>query len=158
VNIVNAEVLCKERGIELVAQSRSEMGDFRSLIAAEVVTDQGTFAASGTNFGQSMLRLVKLGDYRMETYLDGIMMIFSHRDVPGIIGKVGTIFGKHNVNIAQMAVGRASDTPGGDAIGVLNLDNEPQQAALNEVAGQENISSVRVIHLPPAGEMPAWMA
>jgi D-3-phosphoglycerate dehydrogenase len=157
VNIVNAEVLLRERGIELAAQSRSEMGDFRSLIAAEVVTDQGTFRAAGTNFGQSMIRLVRLGDYRLESYLDGLMMIFSHRDVPGIIGQIGTICGKHQVNIAQMAVGRATDTPGGDAIGVLNVDNEPPPAALEEIGRAPNITSVRVIHLPPAGQMPAWM-
>jgi D-3-phosphoglycerate dehydrogenase len=157
VNIVNAEVLLRERGIELAAQSRSEMGDFRSLITAEVVTDQGTFTAAGTNFGQTMLRLVRLGEYRLESYLDGIMMIFSHRDVPGIIGKIGTICGGHQVNIAQMAVGRATDTPGGDAIGVLNVDNEPPQAALEEITKAPNITSVRAIHLPPAGEQPAWM-
>jgi D-3-phosphoglycerate dehydrogenase len=178
VNIVNAEVLLRERGIELAAQSRSEMGDFRSLITAEVVTDQGTFTAAGTNFGQSMLRLVRLGetsstpaaqrgqvlgsrgaggDYRLESYLDGIMMIFSHRDVPGIIGKIGTICGGHQVNIAQMAVGRATETPGGDAIGVLNVDNEPPPAALEEITKAPNITSVRVIHLPPADQMPAWM-
>src|SRR5262245_13852670 len=157
VNIVNAEVLLRERGIEVAAQSRSEMGDFRSLITAEVVTDQGTFAAAGTNFGQSMLRLVRLGEYRLESYLDGIMMIFSHRDVPGIIGKIGTICGKHQINIAQMAVGRAGDTPGGDAIGVLNVDNEPPAAALEEIGQAPHITSVRVIHLPPAGELPAWM-
>ena len=53
--------------------------------------------------------------------------------MPGVIGKVGSIFGKHRVNIAQMSVGRATDKPGGDAIGVLNLDNEPPPAALDEI-------------------------
>ncbi len=72
-----------------------------------------------------MVRLVQLDDYRLEAYLDGVLMVFTHRDVPGIIGRVGTIFGQHQVNIAQMSVGRASDKPGGDAIGVL----EPRQPA-----------------------------
>ena len=58
-----------------------------------------------------MARLVQLGDFRLDAYLDGILMIFTHRDVPGIIGKVGTIFGNHRVNIAQMAVGRAGHCP-----------------------------------------------
>ena len=55
-----------------------------------------------------MLRLVQLDDFRLEAYLDGVLMVFTHKDVPGIIGTVGTIFGKHQINIAQMAVGRAS--------------------------------------------------
>ena len=59
--------------------------------------------------------------------------------------------------VRQMAVGRATDTPGGDAIGVLNVDNEPPPAALEEIGRAPDITSVRVIHLPPAGQLPAWM-
>ncbi len=158
VNIVNAELLLRERGIEIVEQSRSEMGAFRSLITAEVVTDQDTFRAGGTVFGQKMARLIQLGDYRLESFLDHILLVFRHRDVPGIIGAVGTIFGAHNVNIAQMAVGRATDKPGGEAIGVMNLDTEPSPEALAEVTAHPDITSVRVIHLPPAGELPPWLS
>jgi D-3-phosphoglycerate dehydrogenase len=82
-------------------------------------------------------------------------MVFTHRDVPGIIGRVGTIFGTHGVNIAQMAVGRASQ--GGEAIGVLNLDTRPPAAALDEVLSHPDILSASVIALPPAGELPSWL-
>jgi D-3-phosphoglycerate dehydrogenase len=61
------------------------------------------------------------------------------------------------VNIAQMSVGRAGETPGGEAIGVLNLDSPPPEAALSEVLDQPGITSATVIQLPPAGEGPAWM-
>lgn len=157
INMVNAEVLLRERGIELVEQSRSDMGSFTSHMLAELVTESKTYKASGTLFGHEMVRLVQLGDYRLEAYLDGILMIFTHRDVPGIIGRVGTIFGKHQVNIAQMSVGRASDKPGGDAIGVLNLDNPPPPEAITEVLAIPGILSATVIKLPPAGEFPAWL-
>ena len=53
-----------------------------------------------------MPRLIRLGQYRLEAYLDGVLCIFTHQDVPGMIGKVGSAFGSHNVNIAQMSVGR----------------------------------------------------
>ncbi len=158
VNIVNAEVLLRERGIELSEESRSEMGGFRSLITAEVQTDVRAYSAAATVFGQKMLRLVQLDGYRLEGYLDGILLIFRHQDVPGIIGRVGTIFGEHQVNIAQMAVGRASDTPGSEAIGVLNLDSLPGEAAVAAVTEHPHINSVDVIQLPPAGEMPPWLA
>jgi D-3-phosphoglycerate dehydrogenase len=157
VNIVNSELLLRERGIELVEESRAELGDFSSLITAEVETEEKTYVAAGTVFGNRFPRLVRLGDYRLEAYLEGKLLIFTHDDVPGIIGRVGTTFGKHSVNIAQMSVGRASNTPGGGAIGVLNLDNDPAPAALEEVTAQPHIHSVSVIHLPPAGEMPAWL-
>ena len=156
INIVNAEVLLRERGIELVEQTRSDPGAFSSIVTAEVVTDKKTYKASGTVFGVDMARLVQLNEYRLEAYLDGVLMIFTHKDVPGIIGAVGTIFGKHQVNIAQMAVGRA--TKGGEAIGVLNLDATPPQAALDEVRSHPAIQSLTIIKLPPAGERPAWLA
>jgi D-3-phosphoglycerate dehydrogenase len=102
-----------------------------------------------------MPRLFRLSDFRLEAYLDGILLIFTHDDVPGIIGRVGTIFGQHNVNIAQMAVGRAN--AGGRAIGVLNIDSFPSQAAIDEVLSHPHIHSVQTIEMPPAGELPSWL-
>ncbi|HEY5315692.1 MAG TPA: ACT domain-containing protein, partial [Pirellulales bacterium] len=157
INIVNAEVLLRERGIALSEQSRSDPGAFSSVITAELVTEAGTHKAAGTIFGQNMPRLVQLGEYRLDAFLDGVLMIFTHRDVPGIIGRVGTIFGTHKVNIAQMAVGRASHPPGGEAIGVLNLDSLPTAAALKDVAAHSDILSTAVIELPPAGQLPVWL-
>ena len=93
--------------------------------------------------------------HRLEAFLDGVLMIFTHRDVPGIIGRVGTIFGRQQINIAQMAVGRAG--PGGEAIGVLNLDQEPTAEAMAEVTGSPDIQSATVIRLPAAGELPSWL-
>src|SRR5947209_503872 len=154
VNIVNSELLARERGIEIVEQSSAKKGDFSTLIRADVVTEKKTYTAAGTLFGNQYLRLVQLGPYAMDTYMDGIMLIFTHRDVPGLIGFIGTIFGKHRVNIAQMTVGR--QVPGGEAIAVLNLDNQPPEEALKEVRTHPQISSLSVVKLSPAGEMPAW--
>jgi D-3-phosphoglycerate dehydrogenase len=156
-NIVNAEVLLRERGIQLTEESRSDTGAFTSSMTAEVIGGGQTYAVGGTLFGNNMPRLIRLGDYRLEAYLDGNLLIFTHNDVPGIIGAVGTIFGNHRVNIAQMSVGRAGATPGGGAIGVLNLDSLPPQAAIDEVLRHKDIQSVKVIELPKAGELPAWL-
>src|SRR5262249_17232334 len=114
VNVVNAEVLARERGIEMVEHSNPRKGDFSTPVRAEVVTDKKTYTAAGTLFGNQFLRLVQLGPYHLDSFMDGIMLIFTHRDVPGLIGFIGTIFGKHRVNIAQMTVGR--QLPGGEAI------------------------------------------
>ncbi|HEX5470811.1 MAG TPA: phosphoglycerate dehydrogenase [Lacipirellulaceae bacterium] len=155
VNLVNAELLLKQRGIKLTEESRSEMGSFRSSMTAEVTSDHGSHKAAATIFGQHMPRLVALDDFRLEAYLDGLLLVFRHRDEPGIIGAVGTIFGRHSVNIAQMAVGRA--VPGGEAVGILNLDGEPSAEALAEVREHPAITSALVVKLPPAGQLPAWL-
>ena len=127
VNIVNAEWLLRERGVEVSEELRHDMGAFRSAMSAAVVSDSGSCEATATLFGERMPRLVNLDGYRLEAFMDGCLLVFRHSDVPGIIGTVGTIFGSHDINIAQMAVGRAGDAPGGEAIGVLNLDSAPCQ-------------------------------
>ncbi len=155
VNIVNSELLLRERGIKLTEESRSEPGAFSSSMTVEVTSGGQKFEAAGTLFGNNMPRLIRLGDWRLEAYLDGNLLVFTHNDVPGIIGAVGTIFGNHRVNIAQMSVGRTA--PGGGAIGVLNLDALPPPAALAEVSGHKDVQSVRIIELPAAGELPTWL-
>lgn len=157
-NIVNAELLLRERGIELVEQSRADRGAFNASIAAEVTAGAQTWRAAGTLFGQKMLRLVELNEFRLEAYLDGVLMIFPHKDVPGIIGRVGTIFGQHQVNIAQMSVGRAGEAPGGASIGVMNLDGWPPEVALEAIRKSPDIVDASVIRLPAAGELPSWLA
>ena len=155
VNMVNAEMLARERGIEIVEQKSTEQGDFTTVIHAEVETDRKTYVAAGTIFGKEFLRLVRLGPFHLDAYLDGVLLIFSHQDVPGIIGNIGSICGRYGVNIAAMTVGR--ERPGGEAIAVLNLDNEPPSAAVNEVLEHAKISTACVVKLPPAGAMPPWL-
>jgi D-3-phosphoglycerate dehydrogenase len=156
VNIVNAEMLLRERGIELVEQSRTDPGAFSSVVAVDLVAGDQVHRAAGTLFGHSMPRIVQLEGYRLEAYLDGVLLVFTHQDVPGIIGRVGTAFGQLGVNIAQMTVGRS--TPGGDAIGVLNLDQEPAADAVAAVLACPGVRSAKVISLPPAGRLPPWLA
>ncbi len=157
VNIVNAEIFLEERGIKLVEERNSDMGDFSSLITAEVVSEEKTSLAAGTLFGNNMPRLVQKGNCRLESYLDGVLLLFLHRDVPGIIGKVGNVFGKHRVNIAQMSVGRPTSRPGGEAIGVLALDSQPPAEALAEILGLGDVVRAWIVKLPGPNEMPTWL-
>jgi D-3-phosphoglycerate dehydrogenase len=156
VNIVNAEVLLRDRGIDIVEQSRTDPGAFSSVVAVDLVAGDKVHRAAGTLFGHSMPRLVQLEGHRLEAYLDGTLLVFTHQDVPGIIGRVGTAFGGLGVNIAQMTVGRTA--PGGDAIGVLNLDQKPSPEAVATVASCPGVRSARVVTLPPAGKLPYWLA
>jgi len=155
VNLVNAEVMARDRGIEIVASSSPKKEDFASLMQADVETDKKTYTAAGTLFGNQYLRLVRLGQFRLEAYLDGLLFIFSHYDRPGVVGFMGNTCGKHGVNIGAMNLGRQA--PGGEAIGVLNLDAYPPEAAVNEISQHEHIISASVVKLPAEGETPAWL-
>jgi D-3-phosphoglycerate dehydrogenase len=155
VNIVNARVLLQERGIDVIAESRPERGAFNASIVAQVTTSAGSYTAGGTLFGNEMPRLILLENFRLEAYLDGVLFVFTHHDVPGIIGAVGSIFGSHQVNIAQMAVGRTA--PGSEAIGILNLDAPPSAEAVAEVTAHPHIQRAAVVQLPAAGQLPDWL-
>jgi D-3-phosphoglycerate dehydrogenase len=155
VNLVNAESRLKERGITLTEEKTTDLVDFSSMIQAEVETDRKGYVASGTLFGRDFLRLVRLGPYRLDAHLDGNLLVFTHHDRPGLIGAIGTEFGKRGVNIAQMNVGR--ETQGGEAIGVVNLDGVPDEEALNAVANHPDVISVSLIRLPAHGELPGWL-
>lgn len=155
VNIINAEVLLQDRGIDLSEEIRRDKGPFTSSILASVETDHQTYTVGGTIFGNDMPRLFRVGDFRLEAYLDGVLLVFHHTDTPGMIGTIGTILGNQRVNIAQMAVGRAKR--GGEAVGVLNLDSSPPDAAMQEVLDHPEIITAEVIELPPSGLLPAWL-
>ncbi len=158
VNIVNAMMIAHDRGIEITESSTMESGAFSTLITATISTDSGEFTAAGTTFGNEFLRLVRLGEFQLDAYLDGLLLVYRHRDVPGLIGFIGTVFGKHGVNIAHMALGRENQEQGGDAVAVLNLDNAPSAAALEEVSTHPDVSAVELIQLPPAGAPLPWFA
>lgn len=155
VNIVNAELLARDRGIQITESASSEVGDFSTMIRATVETESGELTAAGTIFGKQFLRLVKLGPFSLDAYLDGLLLIYRHRDVPGLIGFIGTTFGKHKVNIAHMALGRHER--GGDAVAIFNLDNEPSPEALKEVQNHPEVTGIELVKLPPAGAPLPWL-
>jgi len=157
VNIVNAEVLLRDRGIELVEERSTDKADFSSVITAEVVRPTRTAVAAGTLFGSNMPRLVQKGAFRLESRLEGILFLTEHHDTPGVIGKLGQVFGKHRVNIAYLSVGREREEAGGTAIGVLALDSQPPAEAVAEVLSLEPVMRAGVVKLPPSGEYPPWM-
>ena len=158
VNIINSEMLLRERGIELTENRNRELGAFSSSITAEVSGSGQRVKAGVTVFGNNMSRLISIDDYRLEAYLDGHMLFFTHTDVPGIIGRVGTVFGQHQVNIGQMSVGRATQQPGGHAIGVLNLDGIPPKIALDQLMAISAIEKVQMVELPALGVVPDWLS
>jgi D-3-phosphoglycerate dehydrogenase len=151
VSIVNARAVARERGIEIIETRSPRARDFTSLLSLKLHTSEGERWAEGTVFEPNSLRLVSVGGVAVEAPLAGTMIIIANDDQPGVIGEVGTILGRHGVNIASFALGRG----GAGAIGVVNVDNEAHAGAALETA-VEAIRSIRaireawVIRLPQA--------
>jgi len=154
ISIVSASPLLKERGIDLVVEKTSETGEFSSLITAALEGDQGTLSLSGTLFGNSMPRLVKIDDYQLEGYLDGNLIFIDHQDKPGVIGAMGFALGKREINISNMSMGRMK---GGQSIAVLALDDEPDAPVLQEITALPPVAKVYPVKLPAADALPGWM-
>ncbi|MEM6363074.1 MAG: phosphoglycerate dehydrogenase [Planctomycetota bacterium] len=157
-NIINSEMLLRERGIELSVEHNTQQGAFSSSITAEVSGGSKTVQAGAAILGHEMPRLIMLDGYRMESFLDGKLLIFNHKDIPGMIGHVGSVLGADHVNIAAMAVGREGNDAGGHAIGVLSLDNDVSDTALKSLLSLDGIEHVQVIDLPAADDLPAWLS
>ncbi|MBL4883733.1 MAG: phosphoglycerate dehydrogenase [Planctomycetaceae bacterium] len=157
INIVNANMLSEERGVSVNEQTAKQAGDFSTMIVATVVTDNRTLKIAGTLFGHQYLRMVQMDDFQIDAYMDGCMLIYRHRDVPGLIGFIGTICGKNNLNIAHMALGRGQSDPGGDSVAIINLDSKPDAAVLEEIRNHPDVTGVDIVQLPEAGAPLPWL-
>jgi D-3-phosphoglycerate dehydrogenase len=111
----------------------------------EVETDKERLSIMGTLFTKSVPRIVKINESYVESVPEGHMLVIKNKDVPGIIGQIGTILGKNNINIAGMSFGR--EEKGGTAFSVVNVDQEVPKNALDEIRTARNIYEVKAIHV-----------
>ncbi len=145
VNLVNAAVLASERGIRVVESRQETSEDFASLMRVTAQTPRGTFLLAGTLFGRREPRIVRIGEYRIDLGPAPYMLFAWNTDRPGMIGRVGTVLGRHGVNIAGMHLGRESR--GGVAVMVLTLDDPVPTAAVDEIRSLDGIYDVKVAEL-----------
>jgi D-3-phosphoglycerate dehydrogenase len=99
----------------------------------------------GTLFTKMHPRIVKINDSYIDVVPEGDMLVIKNKDVPGIIGQIGTILGKNSINIAAMSFGR--EEKGGLAFSVVNIDQEAQKDVLDEIRKAKNIHDVKAIKL-----------
>ncbi|MBU1026929.1 MAG: ACT domain-containing protein, partial [Candidatus Margulisbacteria bacterium] len=145
VNFVNAPLIAKERGIEITESKSNEAKDFANLISVKVKTSKGDREVGGSVFEGVGDRLVVIDGFRVDADPAGYMLIISNIDKPGMIGKVGTFLGKHDINIASMDVGRIK--VGQKAVMVLNVDSAVSDKVLKELAKIEGISDATLVKL-----------
>jgi D-3-phosphoglycerate dehydrogenase / 2-oxoglutarate reductase len=144
VTIVNARDVATERGIEIVESHSSRARNFANIISVKVHTNTGERWLEGTVFEPARPRLTLLDGVEVEAQLEGTLLVLRNADKPGVIGQVGSILGRHSVNIASFALGR--DDAG--AIGVVRLDATPEDEglakALPEIRAAEAVREARV--------------
>ena len=131
--------------ILMLTSKSSETEDYATLITISTKMDGQERAVSGTLFGKRELRLVRIDDYRIECDPSGNLLILSNEDMPGIIGNVGTLLGKHKVNIAGMTLGR--NVKGGKAVTGLNVDQEVTETVLTEIRKLPHVLEARFVKL-----------
>ncbi len=143
VNYVNALALAKGRSIRVIESKVLEEADYTSLITVAVRSDRGTSEVAGTLFSHREPRVIRIDEFRLEAIPEGYLLIFSNLDVPGVIGTIGTLLGKHQVNIAGMSLGR--ERPGGRAVSVVNVDTPIPAHVLEEIRRLPNIVFVKLV-------------
>ncbi|MEA2556243.1 MAG: D-3-phosphoglycerate dehydrogenase / 2-oxoglutarate reductase [Actinomycetota bacterium] len=146
VSFVNAPMLAKERGLTVSEMRSTVSTDYVSLVTLRADTDGGPVSVAGTIMGRSHERLMQVNDFDIEVAPASNMIFFQYEDRPGIIGKVGTLLGDHQVNIATMDVGRKAE--GGDALMVLTVDTLVAPDILESVAAAIEAHQLRSISLP----------
>jgi len=144
VNLINALALAKERRLKIKEVRTQETEIYRSMLKLSLKTEKGIIELSGT-LSRGQERIVKIQDYYIDLNLAPYLLIVFHVDKPGIIGKVGTILGKNDINIAAMQVGRKEI--GREAVMVLIIDNEVSQEVISELKSIENINKVYYVKL-----------
>jgi D-3-phosphoglycerate dehydrogenase len=146
VNQVNVRALAASLGLRVEEIKSNEETDFNEWLHLAVYSGDQKFSAGGTLYGSKhQPRIVRLNGQPVEIVPEGVLLLMTNKDRPGIVGYIGTIMGRHNVNIASMSLGR--DIVGGVALTVLNLDSVPPPLVLGEIQKDPDIISARVVNL-----------
>jgi len=146
-NVVNSATIAQERGIQ-VRESRKEKsatagsGD---VISLGIKTTSDEHLVKGTVLRGTSLRLLGVDDIDVEAPLEGKLIYLRNRDVPGVVGKVGTILGQQSINIANFALGRSAKPDATEAIAVVQVDNAAPEAVLQLLRELPEIQEVRSI-------------
>lgn len=141
VNFVNATLLARTRGINVVQQQASVEEDYANLITVKAISDREEISVAGTNFGKVDPRIVSIDGYHVDAMPEGNMLYVPHIDKPRIIGPVCNLIGAHNINISGMQVGRKMI--GGKAVMLLNVDALVPEETLTEIAKVDGVLSVK---------------
>ena len=145
VNYVNAPMLAKQHGINVSQSKGIGQANYAHLISCRVGFEGGDRTISGALFGGIHPRIVQVSQYHMDVDPNGIVLLMLNRDLPGVIGHIGSILGKHEVNIGEWRLGRGEK--GSEALSFVNLDSYPSDAAIAELKSIEEVVKLEILTL-----------
>lgn len=143
VNVVNAPFLAKERGIQVKVAASSESTGFSNLLEVRVVAAKSDRMVAGTLFGPQDPRIVRIGETRLESIARGRLLFVENSDVPGMIGRIGTILGDGKINIADMSVGR--DKTAKRARILIGVDSTVSKEVLTQLRKTRHILDAKFV-------------
>ena len=139
INYVNAEFVAKERGIEILKETKPNTSGFTNKIEVKLTTLNSTITVGGTVFDGTEQRIIEIDDYILDVEPKGTMIFFRNTDTPGVIGDVGRIMAEHSLNISDFRLGRDNKQ---QALAVVKVDGKVTKDLLNELAALEACISV----------------
>ena len=145
VNYVNAAIEAKERGIHVVETKDASIKDYSNSIYLEAKGTKGTHSVTGALLNDGEIRIINLDGFPVSVQPNTYMLFTLHRDMPGLIGKIGSLLGNYNVNIASMQVGRKIVR--GDAVMVLMIDDPLPDGLLTEIMNVPNVTDAYTVNL-----------
>jgi D-3-phosphoglycerate dehydrogenase / 2-oxoglutarate reductase len=145
INMVNVPVLAKERGISVDVTKNIEAKNVASGFGTKVTTTKGTNTITGTVFSDKIMRIIEINGFDVEmTPSDTVMIIFND-DKPGVIGAVGTVLGRHGINIQTMGVGQKAAEK--KAILAVSIDARPDEKTIKELSDLDFVNDVYLCKL-----------
>jgi D-3-phosphoglycerate dehydrogenase len=145
VNFVNAEQIAEQRGIAITSTAHPQPRDYTNLITFRASSPGDETCISGTLFSEKNQRVVSVNNFRVEFKPEGWLLYIVNKDVPGVVGRVGTTLGEYEVNIAEYNLAR--NASGGRAMAIVTIDSQPQSdllAALRLIKPVEEVKLVRL--------------
>ncbi len=145
VNFINAPHLAAERGIKVIESKSKTCQDFSSLIKLTVKTLDGEIIISGTVFGKTLQRILRINNFYMEAVAEGHNLFIHNLDKPGVIAQIATVLGNNGINISRMQVGEEKDKK--QNVILLTTSEAVDEKIIRELQGKEHVFSVRKIEL-----------
>ena len=144
INYVNADFIAEQKGIKIEASADLSSSAYKNLISVKLTTEKRVVNIVATIFEEGVQRIIEINGFDLDVEPKGNFIIFKNTDVPGVIGKVGTILSKNSVNIADFRLGRNKS---GEALAVIITDTQVQDATLAELAALEECIRVDAVRL-----------
>ena len=145
VNMINVDYIAKERSINFSHTYKSEDVPFYSLIKCIIKTDNNNLELSGSVFDENHIRIVNIMGFDIDLNPEGAMLFVINKDIPGVIGNIGTLLGEHNVNIAEYLLSRNKDSH--DAYGIIKLDSLVNDNIIKSLKQLDEVIDARQINI-----------